>query len=56
MQLKLGFPEAEDPSVPLWEKVDPKARKEMLLALARVIVKAIPREPNPQKKEDAHER
>ncbi len=56
MQLKLGFPEMGDPTIPLWEKVDPKARKEVLQALARVIAKAIPREPNPQKKEDAHER
>jgi hypothetical protein len=55
MQLKL-FLEPIDPTVPLWDQVDPKAKEEFLLALARVIAKAIPRDPNPKKKEDAHER
>ena len=56
MQLKLGFLEALDPTVPLWDKVDPKAREEFLLALARVIAKAVSRQPNPEEKEDLHDR
>lgn len=56
MQLKLGFLEPIDPAVPLWDQVDPKAKEEFLLALARVIAKAISRDRDPQKKEDARER
>jgi hypothetical protein len=56
MQLKLGFLKAIDPTVPLWDEIDPKAKEEFLHALARAIAKAISREPNLEEKEDRHDR
>ena len=56
MQLKLGFPDAADPPTPVWDELDPEARRAFLQVLARVIAQAIRHPPNDKSQEERHDR
>lgn len=56
MQPKLGFPDAADPTAPVWDELDPEARRSFLQALARVIAKAIRHPQNDKSQEKRHDR
>jgi hypothetical protein len=56
MQLKLGFPDAADPTTPIWDELDPEARRAFLQALARVIAQAIRHPQNDKSQEECHDR
>lgn len=56
MQLNLGFPETVDPTLPVWDAIDPEAQREFLQTLARVIAKAVRHPGNAEYNEDRHDR
>lgn len=56
MQLKLGFPDLADPTSPMWDALDPKAREALVRALARAIAQAVRPPKEIEKKEDRNER
>ena len=56
MQLKLGFPDLADPTIPLWDALDPEAREALLQALARAIAQAALHPEKNQNQEDRDDR
>lgn len=56
MQLNLGFPDATDQTTPVWDKLDPNARRAFLQALARAIAQAVRPRRNDEPEENRHDR
>jgi TRAP-type C4-dicarboxylate transport system substrate-binding protein len=56
MQLTLDFPATPDSSTPLWDELDPEARRAFLQALARVIAQAMRHPQTEKNQEEPHDR
>ena len=56
MQLKLGFPDLADPTIPMWDAIDPEAREAFVQALARTIANAVHPPAKPEEREESDER
>lgn len=56
MQLKLGFPNLEDPTSLMWDTINPEAREAFVQALARAVVNAVHPPAKQEEQEDSDER